>query len=424
MGGNGLRRSGLVVTMMTALAIGCSSETTDTPIAGGADWQVRIQTTIEPGTETERCQFFVVPEGGLWIQREASQMGAGVHHLLLWTSRYDTIPTENNRGEPVDTSREFDCPTGPNATWDLGAVAGGQQSPGSAELIDLPEGVAYRLEPGVVMLNAHVINTTGDPLAVDASIDMFAVPEADVTDEAGVTFWYNYFIKVPARASASARMRCPVPSDVSLVNAQSHMHRRGRTYSADVLDPSGAVLERLYEHEMGFQSVPVSQWGVGEKTLAAGTSIEFTCGYDNAEDRTVYQGPTSADEMCMFFSAYYPRDRAFEWCTPEALVDGPPSFGGTFFGTGTASCGEALTCLRGAHIDGPSSPELEDCVTSTCPAVAPQISAAVTCMMWSRFTTCETACAAPSEDGSDPCGDCVIGECGEQIGACIGASCG
>ena len=54
-----------------------------------------------------------------------------------------------------------------------------------------------------------------------------------------------------------------------------------------------------------WEDVPVDVFDPG-LTIAGGSRIEFTCEYDNPEDRPIYQGPRTSDEMCMLIGSYYP----------------------------------------------------------------------------------------------------------------------
>src|SRR5207244_2852964 len=99
--------------------------------------------------------------------------------------------------------------------------------------------------------------------------------------EAGVLFFYDLFIRVPPHGTATARMSCPVTRDVTLLSAQSHMHRRGVGYEAHLVDGTGKPMETLYTNDR-WEEVPIKIWDPG-KPLAAGTAIDYRCDYRNDE---------------------------------------------------------------------------------------------------------------------------------------------
>ena len=48
----------------------------------------------------------------------------------------------------------------------------------------------------------------------------------------------------PGDVQASARMSCKVTTDITLTNVQSHMHKRGMNYQADLRDERAACCRR------------------------------------------------------------------------------------------------------------------------------------------------------------------------------------
>ena len=111
----------------------------------------------------------------------------------------------------------------------------------------LPSDTAFKLGGGSVLLvNAHYLNAGDKPLDAEIFINLYTVPAAQVTREAGIFFLYDPFISVPGESTAMAREVCPLSKDVTLVNAQSHMHKRGVDYVANLLDASGAQVQEIY----------------------------------------------------------------------------------------------------------------------------------------------------------------------------------
>lgn len=379
--------------------------------------QLRMVNTVAVGQEIERCQFFVVPPGGLNLNRERVRYQTGSHHVLLYTTAYTSVPTANLREEPVDTSGVFDCGEGVLGSWDVTGIAVGVQDPDAPDL-ELPPGVAIRVPAGSVMLmNTHYLNVSPAPLATDTRINLYSIPDAEVTTDGGFMLFYNPFIRVPAFGSSTARMRCPVQHDVTLVSLSSHMHRRGVRFDAGLIDADGNLQETLFETDQ-WQDVPTRQWLPG-KAISAGNAIEYRCDYDNPNARVVAQGPTTDDEMCGLLGVYYPRDPGFEFCSSQGLSN--PAHDATWIGDGELTCLEAITCTSSAA----DAAGYFGCVVDSCPASGPPLSALIHCQ-GDATSGADSPCGAVCQPGSaDPaaCQGCVAEACGSQLEACAAAAC-
>lgn len=177
-------------------------------------------------------------------------------------------------------------------------------------------------------------------------------------------------------ASTSARLRCNVPEDITLITAQSHMHRRGVGYEAAVVGDS-----MPFYFTDRWEDVPVVDFGSG-MDISAGSTIEYHCDYENPEMRDVYQGPRSSDEMCMLIGAYYPAVPGLSFCAadPERpLVT--QGLGAQWIGQGEASCAETVDCVQ--SFDGDFFENLQGCVARSHPSVSEPMSDAVRCLLLS-----------------------------------------
>lgn len=369
------------LVLLLGLTGGCKPESEETdagdvglePPERGV--QYVMEGTIEAYTENEQCKFFVVGDEGLAINRTESHYTGGSHHMLLYSTPYEAVPTENLHGEPVDTSDVFDCSNGPILDWQVNGVVAGAQTP-DAEFIDLPPNTALIVEPGTVLLmNTHYLNASEEDLHTRVELNIHTLSPEDVEVEAGVTFWYDQFIYLPPQSSRTARMICPVTADVTLVNVQSHMHKRGVGFQADLLDENSQLVETIYTSS-SWEFPIIRAWEQGY-ALKQGQKVDFWCDYENNTDETVLQGLSADDEMCMILGLYYPRVETLDWC-------GPGFFGAwtyaTYIGDGEQTCGEALSCFAQAKPiieDGGAS--LFPCITNTCPAASEAASAVAQC---------------------------------------------
>jgi hypothetical protein len=396
--------------LILALLPACSSESNPpddkgdellAPPAAGEGVQYRMVTHIEAGSEVEHCQFVRAPAEGLNVNHDEVRFTSGSHHVLLYLTPYTSIPTENDHGEPVDTSGVFDCSEGATNGWSVSNLVGGSQNASGDALVDFPPDVAMRVPPNAVLLvNAHYINASSEPLEPEVRVNLYTIPDEDVKHEGGILFWYNAFIRVDANGTGTARMSCAIPDDVTLVNAQSHMHRRGVDYAATLLDPAGGS-ETLYANSK-WEGVPVKQWdsGFGVK---AGSRIEYFCDYKNPEARMVWQGPRSTDEMCMFIASYYPARPEISNCAmdPED-VQGTQNLGANWVGNGTGTCSDALGCLANIGSDDDFFQALTSCVLDTAPEYSEVTSAGIRCLLThaNPLTDCKPeidACQAASQ---------------------------
>jgi hypothetical protein len=340
---------------------------------------LEMTTTIAPGTEVEHCKFVTVPDS--WVSRDEIDFSSGSHHVLLYQTPYTAIPTAKDDGTPVDTSGVFDCSDGPTNGWSITKLVGGSQNADGDSLLHFPAGVGIHVG-GVLMINVHYINSQDQPLTPLVGIDLFTMEADEVETEGDILFLYNPLISVPPLGTARARWSCPVYADITIANAQSHMHARGVDYAARVDDAAPFYVNDRWSN------VPVEQYE--SFVVPAGSRLDYYCDYTNSEDRAVYQGPRSTDEMCMLLGSYYPADERTAACMdPTGQLPG-----GDWIGNGTASCAQTLGCLQGAA----DFFAITDCMLAATPAVAHPASELLRCLFVA----------------TDP-----EAECGPQIQACV-----
>ena len=373
----------LPATLLLALAacLGGDDAPPDDPLLdpppAGEGVQFAMSHTIPAGVEGEWCKFVVAPADEQWVFRDEVRFSAGSHHFLLYETSYDTVPTQRDDGAPVDTSGVFDCSDGPTAGWSVTRLIGGSQNGEGDSMLAFPAGVALPVRGhAVLLMNAHYLNATDEPLTPEVRINLWTRPRAEVTTEGDLLFLYNPFIKVPSNGAGRARWRCPVAHDITIANLQSHMHRRGVSYQAQLVD--GPV---IYQ-STSWQQVPVARFD-GGLTVPAGSQLDYWCDYANTENRDVYQGARSTDEMCMLIGSYYPADLALANCRAD---DG--SLAGEWIGNGTATCAATFGCLQGAA----DLRAITDCMDAASPTVSRTTSALVAC--FGAQADPATACAA------------------------------
>lgn len=385
------------------LVCGCGGGEESAPPAGeellapppaGQGVQYKMVTQLDAGVEAEHCMFVQAPPEGLFINRDQVRYTTGSHHFLLYETAYTSIPTQNEDGTPIDTSGVFDCSNGPTLGWKIVRLIGGSQNASGGSFVEFPENVAMRVPPNAVLLmNAHYINASGEPIEPEVRINLFTVPESQVEQEGDILFLYNAFIKAPAQGQGRARMRCKVHKDITVMNVQSHMHARGVDYAVSELDA-----EPFYTNT-AWQDVPVKHFP-GGLSLKAGSTLDYHCDYDNPGTTDVYQGPRSTDEMCMVIGSYYPADQQTAQCASSA--DDPlrtQGIGAEWVGNGTATCAETQACVQQTFGSPDIMKGIADCIDASDPAVAKEMSDALRCLFsqLNPATACQAefaACAA------------------------------
>jgi hypothetical protein len=388
----------LCAVSCTPLGEELPSENTDgdqallAPPEAGKGIQLRMTMTADPGVERYGCQMFEVPTGGLFIHEEEVQFGPGGHHILLYKTPYAAIPDADERGEAVDAAAIHDCSKGVTARWKINSVMGGSETFGDKGMLrGLPEGVAVHVpEHTVLVMSVHYINTSPQPLDVDARMNLHTMAPEDVKMEAGLLYFDNHLLHVPAMGSSSARMRCPVPNNVSIVNLQSHMHARGTSFAASVFSGQNTKGTTVYDTTKWIE--PPVEWYDPLLELTAGQAIELRCDYKNAEARNIGYGPQSIDEMCQLIGPYFPRDERFEACSTALGESAATWIGeGSVDGAGTADCVKVAPSIA---VDGGFA--LASCVASSCPAIAEEVSVVARCRLDHQEDLCEAELAALS----------------------------
>lgn len=388
-----------------ALAAGCGDTPDDlTPDAGaplleappaGMGRQLAMDVVVEPGRETEQCQYVVVPDT-VDIARFEHAYTTGSHHLLLYQTALQPSAVSLDR---------FDCTGAQFSDLGVAGIAYAAQVP-TGELA-YPADVGLRAAAGSVLLvQTHYLNVSADALTAQVRLNLWYTPSPAAV-EAGTLFFYDWAILVPASQAATAHMRCNVPGDVNLIFGMSHMHKRGTDYRAvleDSASPPSAAPTELFA-TTDWQGIEPRRYQPTQ-AVSAGSVIDFHCDFQGEAGRTIVEGPSAdANEMCMFIASYYPR-----LDTPTELCAGPGS--GPVF-TGTQACPTTLTCVRDAGDDAVAA---ETCLVDTCAASS---APAVELMKCVNFQ-CGEACATP---GTAACDSCVLSTCSQQFDTCQNSGC-
>lgn len=265
-----------------------STADTTTPALPAGEKQLTLTLApfdIGPGEETYRCQTFQNPFGqDIAIVKSESTMTPGSHHMAAFRVMDDT-----NGAIEECSGLEFHPTIHASQTPTATTV----YPPGIGASLSAAEGVR---------LNVHFLNTTLDTIHTHVTVTFTYVNPSDVTYQAAQIYLNNSSLQVPPGAStATATLAIPTSvGDVKLLSAQSHMHQRATHFDATLSDGTD-----LYQ---------TAQWSEPEvKTftpalaLPSGSSITWTCDFQNNTTETLTFGESAAtNEMCVFTGFYYP----------------------------------------------------------------------------------------------------------------------
>lgn len=397
-----------------ALAAGCSSSpSSSAPSDGGADAantvvaHFHMEETVAGGQEVFKCQFVTLPNVQAFMIKGQHTYTPGSHHLLFYTTDLTSIPSGQSAVQ--------DCYEGGGATNNVmshvrGVLYAGQVPTGSETL---PQGVGLSTSPSQVLLfQVHYLNAGAASLDAKVDVDLTLDTGNDIVYKAGILFFYDPFIDVPAGATAKASMRCPIPGDVTLLYAQSHYHSRGTSYGAYIDPATGPLATKPFYTSDSWSSPPNQEMTM---PIKSGSRLRFECGYDNTSGTATYfQGQSAqTNEMCMFIGMYYPEiTEITDYCLK----------GQDMYGNGTATCGASLSCLQacgkvGVGIFGGGVSECEQtCMVDSCPSASADLMPIISCI----HGTCSSACADTSTAG---CTQCLQTSCGTQMSACQASAC-
>jgi hypothetical protein len=377
-----------------------SSETTGGGTGAAPDPNAlafHVETTVKPGTEAQLCKFIALPKdrGELAVTSADHTYTEGSHHFLVYRTSMTEIPSGGGDLVSCDDTEWMSTVRG---------VAYAAQAPTGD--LTLPEGVSQRFTPGEVLLvQVHYVNASQADLDAKVDFTFHTAPADSAKIEAGVLFFFNPIIDVPPHGTSSAALSCPIPEDVNLLFAASHMHRRGASFEAH---QGGQPEGSLYTSKTWSEPVPrtFSPTDASAK-VAKGASISYSCSYQNSDDQRYIAGPSAQhDEMCMFIGMYYPKlDTATELC-----------WNGTAKTTGTASCLDTLKCGGACATD-----DLDcraQCMDAVCPTAAEPLMRFGRCVGPACGDICKTKGTSSAE-----CTSCATTKCLDEAKACSSAVC-
>lgn len=411
------------------MGMGCSSSSNPQAASDGGNLDVTFQmnVTVKANQEILDCQLVTLPSTlgtNAFMISGSHEYTQGSHHFGVYTTDFTAVPA----GADQITDCSADNQNNNLLNHSRGVLYAAQTPTATS---GFPPGVGLSVTAGqVVLLNFHYVNVSANEVSASVKVTLTFSPNgAGIKEKAGILFWNDPYIAVPAGAQAHAQMRCPIPSNITVLKVVSHYHKRGVAYSA-YIDPSPNQLATTPFYTSSSWEDP----DVLNKTIpiAGGSAIRYRCDYDNQGGTLSFFEGSSAlkSEMCGFAASYYP-DQG-EYTNICAL-------GGDMYGTGTANCLDSAACLVRCPPSDVSvvtgiaySPCAQQCMVDSCPSVSASLSPLVNCIQ----KNCADACGPSSggdasapdagvtgDAGTDPCAACGAMLCPTETSACQQHAC-
>lgn len=238
---------------------------------------------VGPGQEKFTCQNFSNPFGrDVDVLQSESFMTPGSHHLFAsHVAGITDGPLEDCSG--IEFHPTLHSAQVPHLKMTY--------PPGVGRFLIGTEGIR---------ILTHYLNTGTSVVHADVRVELTAVDPATIETQASYVFMNTMAIDIAPHTHGTATGSCPVPNDIELIFASSHMHQRGVHFIAKAEDGT-----TLYETTQWSDPAPARY--DPPLHVPGGTSITWTCDYDNTTDMTLTFGQSAVtNEMCIFGGIYYP----------------------------------------------------------------------------------------------------------------------
>jgi hypothetical protein len=316
--------------LLVACGGGGDAPPPDAPGLSGDKYEITFgPVTVQPGAENTQCvQVRITNAESIKVHQMHNILSAGSHHLIVYKD--DMTTTEQ--------TTPFDCQPFTGTLNPSGMVAPVMITQRSDDELYLPAGVAYTMSPNQMMrVEMHFLNSTDSPLEVQATVELYAAPEATIQHEANILFIGSPDINIPAGATMTLEQYfTPSRASLDLAGANffaitGHTHHLGTDMQVAISPTTGGERTSVYAPATFKWDEPETQTHKPEFKIPAGNQagFDFKCTYTNTTGQTVGFGESANDEMCFFWAYYYPSQGAhvcvhteqfggFDICCPDA----------------------------------------------------------------------------------------------------------
>jgi hypothetical protein len=281
-GGNGSSTSSSSGGPATGTDSGAPRVDAGVPVTVGTISTVDIP--VAAGAELVKCQNFQNPFGKDVAIVESDSEMVSSHHMFVFHD-----PSFN-----MNTNSVADC-----SGIEFHDLLHMSQTPN--QVMSYPPGVGHSLAAtdGLRIL-VHLLNPSAEALTAHVTVNFQAVAPNQVQYVAVGLFLNNSILTVPTGVSTQSRT-FPVPSDIEVLIAVSHMHRRGTAFAATT--STGAT---IYQGMSWDEPVPIQY--KPPMAISAGTVITWACTYNNMTGMTLTFGESAnTSEMCILAGMAYPK---------------------------------------------------------------------------------------------------------------------
>jgi hypothetical protein len=257
--------------------------------------------TVAPGDEIYMCQSFANPFGrDVDLARMDGYLSAGSHHLFLFNMAPSTGRTAPG---PVAS-----CP---GQGLEFHPFPYFSQIPGHYVVTYPQPNMGYPIasENGL-MLNAHFINATAEPMTPVVTITIWPAKPGLVTTHVGTIWLQNTGFSVPASSGPTwySASSAPIASeDYTIITNWAHVHSYASEFQAsangavfyDIASPGTDLIEPPLQTASAFLPMP----------MKAGTAIDWRCNYTgNGMFDRPFGDSYDKNVMCFYMAQYYPAD--------------------------------------------------------------------------------------------------------------------
>lgn len=192
------------------------------------------------------------------------------------------------------------------------------------EILELPQGVAFTLEPDqMIRLEMHYVNPGVEAETIEATSTMIAIAPGTFEHEAGFLFAGSVDVDVPPNAQTTlGPQHIEMPEELfgkSFFAFTGHVHKLGTDVTVGMTDADAVI--PVYDVE-GFEwSEPPTQYHEPPVILGEGEGFDITCAWNNTTNQAAGFGEQASDEMCFFWAYYYPSEGS-KVCASTEQVEG------------------------------------------------------------------------------------------------------
>lgn len=272
--------------------------------------------TVEPGTENTQCVLKRLPTArAMHVNQIANTLGTGTHHVIIYkTSDSEEQPTpfdckpfadllHPERGVPLMISQKHE------------------------DMLKLPAGVGIALESGqMIRIEMHYINASTAPVQVTATSTFTEMSADALKDEADFAFFANTAIDLPPSSAASlGPLFLATPSALDgakFFGFTGHEHKLGTGVTVAKSSGKDGTDTVVYDPPNFVWSEPPTVYHDPPIELPSGGGFRFTCNWQNTTASQVTFGESANDEMCVFWSYYYPSKGFFTCAHTDKIAGG------------------------------------------------------------------------------------------------------